>query len=89
MVARVLALGDSARQALQLPAGAPLRLAALAAVLSVLLAQEGVREILLQVLADAYLQVSVFVAATFAVFQAMRHVTGRDIGQLLEQLRPW
>ena len=89
MVARVLAIGGVTRLALPHPDGTWLRLAALAAVCAALLAQDGSRAILLQVLTDAYLQVSVFVAATFAAFQVLRHLTGQDLGQLLDRLRGW
>lgn len=90
MSARALATWRELHRVLPAPGGgAAFRLAALSAAGAVLLAQEDLRTILLQGLSDAYLQVSVFVAATFGLLQILRRLTGQDLGQVLDRLRAW
>jgi len=69
--------------------GPALRLAALALAAAALLAQDQLRAVALAVLADAYLQVSVFVAATLLALQALKRLTGQDLASLFERLRAW
>ena len=54
-----------------------------------LLGDSGLRAIAVPVLADAYLQVSVFVAATFALFALLERWLGLDPARLFTRHAAW
>lgn len=68
--------------------GHHLRLLPLGALLLLLLLAPGARPVVLGALADAYLQVSVFVAATLILFHALERCFSADVPTLLERFRP-
>lgn len=54
-----------------------------------LFGDSGLRDIVIPVLADAYLQVSVFVAATFALFALLERWLGLDPARLFARYSAW
>ncbi len=64
-------------------------LATLAILTAVVVAVPELRERAVDVLADAYLEVSVFVALTLAIFYGLEHWAKVDLAQLLQRHRAW
>lgn len=67
----------------------PLKLALVALLTALLVLGPEVRGITLTALADAYLQVSVFVAATLGAIYFLEERFGVDLGRVLERYRAW
>lgn len=61
------------------------RLAALAALLVVATASPGLRDVVTTALADAYLQVTVFVAGTLIVVYSLENIFKADLGRFLQR----
>lgn len=65
------------------------RFAVLAAPAALAVSDPAAREIILNAVSDAYLQVSVFVAATLAIFYGLESRLNVDTGELLARYRHW
>jgi len=67
----------------------PLKLLLFFALLALTLTGAETRAIIAAMLADAYLQVSVFVAATLGVIYTIEHRTRTDVATVLDRYRAW
>ena len=86
----ILQLREGARRRqMALRAGGLERLAFVAILFAAAMVLPGVRPVVLEALADAYLGVGVFVAATFALFFWLEQRLGIDAGTWLERQKHW
>ena len=90
MTAVALAIRNGIGQSIVLPRGRmPWRLVAVLALAALVVSDAEIRRIVLAALSEAYLQVSVFVAATLAIFYALESWLGLDTDHLLRRYRRW
>ena len=90
MTTVALAIRNGIGQSLGVPRGrVPWRLVSILALGVLALSDAEIRAIVLTALSDAYLQVSVFVAATLAIFYTLENWLGVDTDHLLHRYRRW
>lgn len=65
------------------------RIAFAALLLACLTINESVRSVTIHTMADAYLQVSIFVAATLAIFYFLEHIYGINTAAFLKRYEKW
>lgn len=89
MTALVVGAREGLRKAGGFGANGAWRLAVFLVLAMALFADSGLRGIVVPVLADAYLQVSVFVAATFGLFALLERWLNLDPARLLARYNAW